>query len=319
MTSVTPNKEWLSEISKYKQYVQQFSDILESPEENDQQRLDQIVSAWKETVRTTHFCGFNDINRFYERYSEYNKVRKAKCKICTVCGSRKRRYKKNLKDCLQYLPLLEVHEDEVRDYEALMHNIKDRIGRLAQLVFHIEKVGKKHFHFLNLDEEKYYSECNDPKKVANFSLVHNGKVKKLPACDKCAEKLKKRFIWAETHPDDMLNLELGPPLPEFSFKIRDFGRIPEEMPKLNPIGRSAISPFTPFTRITQLRNSTGVEGAAQSATTGTSLSRETYEVCGKEFFIPLTDEEFAKSYQTVLPRDDIASLHRIYYMGNNKN
>ena len=117
----------------------------------------------------------------------------------------------------------------------------------------------------------------------------------------------------------MLNLELGPPLPEFSFKIRDFGRIPEEMPKLNPIGRSAISPFTPFTRITQLRNSTGVEGAAQSATTGTSLSRETYEVCGKEFFIPLTDEEFAKSYQTVLPRDDIASLHRIYYMGNNKN
>ena len=106
----------------------------------------------------------------------------------------------------------------------------------------------------------------------------------------------------------MLNLHLGPPLLYFSFKIRDFGRIPQEMPCLNSIGRSAITPFTPYIRITQLRNSSGVQGAAQTATTGTSLSRETHELCGKEFFVPLTHEEFAKSYQTTLPRDDMASV-----------
>ena len=150
-------------------------------------------------------------------------------------------------------------------------------------------------------------------------MLENGKVKKLPACDECSTKLKKRSKWAEKHPDDMLNPDVRPQLPDFSFKIRDFGRIPEEMPSLNSIARSAIAPFTPFTRITQLRNSTGVQGAAQSATTGTSLSRETHEVSGKEFCIPLSHEEYAKLYQTALPRDDVSSLHRIYYMGNNKN
>ena len=72
-----------------------------------------------------------------------------------------------------------------------MQHQNDRIGRLAQLVFHIEKVGQKYFHFLDLDEEKYYRECNDPKEISNFSLVQNGKVKKLPACDECTTKLKK--------------------------------------------------------------------------------------------------------------------------------
>ena len=85
---------------------------------------------------------------------QYEKVKNAKCKICTVCGSRTRTYKKKLKDCIQYLPLLEVQEEKVRDYEALVQHVDDRIGRLAQLVFHIEKVGRKYFHFLDLDEEK---------------------------------------------------------------------------------------------------------------------------------------------------------------------
>ena len=67
-------------------------------------------------MRFVVFCGYNDINSFYERYREYDKVRNAKCKICTVCGARNRTYKKKLKDCVQYLPLLEVEEEEVRDY-----------------------------------------------------------------------------------------------------------------------------------------------------------------------------------------------------------
>ena len=86
----------------------------------------------------------------------------------------------------------------------------------------------------------------------------------------------------------------GPPLPDFSFKLRDFGRIPEGLPELNSIDRTAIAPFAFFTRILQLRNSSGVEGGAQSATSGTSVSRESHELCGKEFFLPFTDEEFSK-------------------------
>ena len=101
--------------------------------------------------------------------------------------------------------------------------------------------------------------------------------------------------------------------------MRDFGRIPKGLPKLNAVGRSAIAPFTAFTRIRQVRNSSGIPGAAQSKSVGHSLSRESNEMSAKDFFIPLTDEEFSKSFQTELPRDDIASLHRLFFMGNINN
>ena len=35
--------------------------------------------------------------------------------------------------------------------------------------------------------------------------------------------------------------------------------------------------------------------------------------------VPLSDEEFSNSFQTELPRDDIASLHRLFFMGNINN
>ena len=120
MTGVAANKQWMSEINQYKLYVQQYSDIVESPEESDQEMLDDILSTWKETLRTTHFCGYNDINSFYKRYRQYEKLTNAKCKICNVCGSRIRTHKKKLQDCIQYLYLLEVEEKEVRDYEAIV-------------------------------------------------------------------------------------------------------------------------------------------------------------------------------------------------------
>ena len=40
---------------------------------------------------------------------------------------------------------------------------------------------------------------------------------------------------------------------------------------------------------------------------------------GRYFFIPFTDEEFSKSFQSELPRDDVASLHRIFFIGNSNN
>ena len=129
MTSVEIKQEWFSEIKQYKLYVEQYSDIELSPGESDQKMLDQIVSTWKETLRTTHFCAYNDIKCFYERYHQYEKVRNAKCRICTVCGSRTRTYKKKLQDCVQFLSLLEVEQEEVSDYEALVHHVNDGIGR----------------------------------------------------------------------------------------------------------------------------------------------------------------------------------------------
>ena len=105
--------------------------------------------------------------------------------------------------------------------------------------------------------------------------------------------------------DIKLENHLGPKLPDFAFKVRDFGRIPEGLPKLNAVGRSAIAPFTAFTRIRQVRNSSGIPGAAQSKSVGHSLSRESNEISAKDFFIPLTDEKFSKSSLTELPRDDI--------------
>merc|ERR1711951_62822 len=49
---------------------------------------------------------------------------------------------------------------------------------------------------------------------------------------------------------------------------------------------------------------------------GHSLSRLSREISAKDFYIPLADDEFSKSFTCELPRDDIASLHRIYFMGS---
>ena len=95
--------------------------------------------------------------------------------------------------------------------------------------------------------------------------------------------------------EDKLDSESGPELPKFSLKLRDYGRIPTELPKLNRVGKTAILPFTPFTRILQLRNSSNIPGAGQFGSKGHAVSRESLEVSGKEFFIPLNDDEFAKS------------------------
>ena len=149
-------------------------------------------------------------------------------------------------NCIEFLYLLQVTDAEVEDYEALVKDETDEIGRLAQHVFHIKKVGEKYYHFLDLDEEKYYRECKDTNKMSEFSLCKNGNVLKLPGCPTCASGLSRRSKWAKEHPNIMLDAEFGPPLPDFAFKLRDFGRIPEGLPELNAIDRTAISPFAFF-------------------------------------------------------------------------
>ena len=117
---------------------------------------------------------------------------------------------------------------------------------LGGLIFHIEKVNGKYYHFLDLDEEKYYKESSDINDMSKFSLVKNGKVTKLPSCSDCANKLNRRSKWAVTHSAEKLDPNVGPPLPDFAFKLRDFGRIPEGLPELNAIDRTANSSITEF-------------------------------------------------------------------------
>ena len=111
---------------------------------------------------------------------------------------------------------------------------------------------------------------------------------------------------------------MPPPLPKFCFKERDFGRIPAELPKLTKIGRTSISPFVAFIRILQLRNTIKDVDCGQQATSGVNFSIGTDTVKGKEFYVPMDDIDFCKSYVTSLPREDVASKHRIFFVGNDK-
>ena len=138
----------------------------------------------------------------------------------------------------------------------------DLIGKRAHRCFRIEKVNDKHYFILDLDEEKYYSQqCSG--EMSKYSLVKDGKIAKLPVCDTCFSKLKRRNTWATKHPDIKLDNNSGPTLPDFAFKNRDFGRISDGLSTLNQVGRTSIAPFAAFTRIRQVRNSSGIPGAAQ--------------------------------------------------------
>ena len=196
-----------------------------------------------ETLRVTTFCGFNDVRRFYTMYEEYQKLKNIGCKICTVCGCRRRTPGGKLKDAVNFVHLLELSESEVERFEGLVHSDDDHIGKLAQKCFHIEKLGENYYYILDLDEDKYYS------KQGNYSLAKDGKLMKLPACEPCFSLLKRRNKWATNNQDIMLENNSGPTLPDFAFKNRDFGRIPDGLSTLNQVGRTSIAPFTAFTRV----------------------------------------------------------------------
>ena len=104
-----------------------------------------VLSKWKETLRVTTFCGFNDVKRFYKLYEEYQKLKNTGCKICTVCGCRRRKPGGKLKDAVHFVHLLQLYKSEVKRFEGLVHSDDDRIGKLAQQCFHIEKLGENYF------------------------------------------------------------------------------------------------------------------------------------------------------------------------------
>ena len=90
-----------------------------------------------------------------------------------MCGYRRRTPVRNLTDAKQFLHLLELTESEVDRFKALVHFIGDRIGKLAQLCFHIEKIGEKYYFFLDLDEEKFYNKHGQSEEK-DYSLVTEG-------------------------------------------------------------------------------------------------------------------------------------------------
>ena len=87
-----------------------------------------------------------------------------------MCGSRGRTPVQKLKDAKQFLHLLELTESEVGRFEVLVHFVGDRIGKLAQLCYHIEKIGDKYYFILDLEKDKYYSKQSIVR-VKNYSLV----------------------------------------------------------------------------------------------------------------------------------------------------
>ena len=69
-TALKVMKEWISELLEYEGYVKEFSSIQASKSQNMTESFGTVLSKWKETLRVTTFCGFNDVKRFYKLYEE---------------------------------------------------------------------------------------------------------------------------------------------------------------------------------------------------------------------------------------------------------
>ena len=74
-------KEWLIELLQYEEYVEKVSKIRASTNQNKAESLAQVVSEWKETLRLTTFCGFNNVKLFYKMFQEYQRLKNIGCKI----------------------------------------------------------------------------------------------------------------------------------------------------------------------------------------------------------------------------------------------
>ena len=143
---------------------------------------------------------------------------------------------------------------------ALKNDDEDERGALAQQCFHIARVevDKKFYHILHSDDPD-----PDNPMEQSCSIIKNGKLGTLPACDECFDRLKKadKFLKEVAEAKDSPAGDVGLSAWEkaigmlkcLSFKRCDLGRIPKSIPKLSHCGRTAIAPFTAFTIIGQLR------------------------------------------------------------------
>ena len=142
--------------------------------------------------------GSHDTDLFYEKNEFYQKLKSRRSKICCVCGIKT--YSTNesdeLKNAISYKHFLVVEDRELTEWKALKRHDEDELGALAQQCFHIAKVeyDDRYYHILNIENP---SEDNELEKMC--SLIKDGKLLKLPACNDCFDRLKKADkLWKET-------------------------------------------------------------------------------------------------------------------------
>ena len=280
--------------------------------------------------------GTHSTSLFYEKHQIYQNLKSRPYKICCVCGIKSSIADKSteLKNAVAFKELLVVEDRELAEWKGLKKNDEDERGALAQECFHIASVEyeQKHYHILNIDDP-------DPDNLMELSccLIKDGKLLRLPACDECYDHLRKahKFLKETVETKEYsasLNSSSGSNdggllrwdtavrmLKGLSFKRCDLGRIPKSLPKLSSCERTAIAPFVAYTIIRQLRCSRYLPGSAQHSSKGSKFSIPTDGVAGKEFVIPLLHDEFVNSFQKDLPRENIATRHRVLFLGNNKD
>ena len=280
--------------------------------------------------------GTHSTSLFYEKNRIYQNLKSRPYKICCVCGIKSSIADKSaeLKNAIAFKELLVVEEKELTRWKGLKENDEDERGALAQECFHIASVESenKHYHILNIDDP-------DPDNLMEVSccLIKDGKLLRLPACDECYDRLRKAHMFlketvetkkssaplnssSESNDEGLLRWDTAVRmLKGLSFKRCDLGRIPKSLRKLSTCERTAIAPFVAYTIIRQLRCSRYLPGSAQHSSKGSKFSIPTDEVAGKEFVIPLLHDEFVNSFQKHLPRENIATRHRVLFLGNNKD
>ena len=164
-------------------YFNILKDLLHSECFNDGEELP-VLKTVRQIIDFYMKFGCHDTDIFYDKVAAYTSLKSRPLKVCCVCGIREMlgENESELKDALPYKNLLAVDKEEVRDFLALKKDEDDWLGALAQECFHIELLESEntYYHILDLHESSAKL-----KKESNCSLIREGKLTKLPACNSC--------------------------------------------------------------------------------------------------------------------------------------
>ena len=299
------------------QRLRKYTNFDKSEEVDEKEVVDSIGEVLDFYLK----LGTHDTSLFSEKNSVYQDLKNREHRICCVCGLRVllSQDSSELKDALDYKELLVVEDEELTEWMALKTDDEDDFGALAQWCFHIVKVeyDNCYYHILHIDDPS-----PDNYLERNCCLINHGKLSKLPTCDECYNRLRKATKFLKGLKSDSERSSKWDTairmLKDLCFKRCDLGRIPKSISKLSNCGRTAIAPFVAYTIIRQLRCSKYLPGSAQHTARKTTFSIPSEGVGGKEFVIPLLHDEFINSFQKELPREDVATRHRVLFLGNDK-
>ena len=63
-TELKVRKEWITELLVYEALVKESTSIRVSKSQNKAEAFGKVLPKWKETLRVTTFCGFNNVKDF---------------------------------------------------------------------------------------------------------------------------------------------------------------------------------------------------------------------------------------------------------------